>query len=89
MAINGFESLIREPTRITEQSESCIDHAYMRVSSKNRIIVDASVIHADITDHSMVCVRVQVCGARGEGGEPVLSSPRYRTDYSWRNLAVL
>ncbi|KAG8268576.1 hypothetical protein J6590_023957 [Homalodisca vitripennis] len=37
-----------------EQSETCIDHAYMRVSSKNEIVVDMSVIHADITDYYRV-----------------------------------
>ncbi|KAG8286538.1 hypothetical protein J6590_057624 [Homalodisca vitripennis] len=43
--------------------------------------------HSDVTilenrkEQISLC-GVQVCGARGGGGEPVLSSPRYRTDYA-------
>lgn len=70
MAANGFESLVNEPTRITDKSGTCIDHVYARVANKKLLSVQASVIHAGITDHSMlkVCVCVCVCGERWRGG---------------------
>ncbi|KAG8334778.1 hypothetical protein J6590_082915 [Homalodisca vitripennis] len=70
MAINGLESLIQEPTRIIEQFETCIYHAYMRVCSKSNITADASVIQADITDHS------HGLGERAGEGAASLCCPR-------------
>lgn len=65
MAANGLECLIREPTRVTEQIETCIDHVLMRVANKRIVFVNASVMHVGITDHSMIRVDVHVVG---EGG---------------------
>ncbi|KAG8282827.1 hypothetical protein J6590_028799 [Homalodisca vitripennis] len=83
MAVNGFECLVEEPTRVTDQSETCIDHVYVRVANKNTVSVDAAVIHAGITDHSMVqvSVAVRLLGGGGEGAEPVSPStpPAART----------
>ncbi|KAG8331046.1 hypothetical protein J6590_049483 [Homalodisca vitripennis] len=73
MAVNGFECLVEEPTRVTDQSETCIDHVYVRVANKNTVSVDAAVIHADITDHSMVQVSVAVRLLPGGGGRAGLA----------------
>ncbi|KAG8312199.1 hypothetical protein J6590_028432 [Homalodisca vitripennis] len=73
-----------EPTRVKEKSETQ-DHMYMRVSDKNKIVIEVSVIHAGMTDHSMLNVIVQVCGGGVRGGEyDSLSCSRscYRSDYS-------
>lgn len=66
MAANGFESLINVPTRITQQSESCIDHVHIRVARRDIIIVDASVDHVGITDHSLVKILVKVSNGSSE-----------------------
>lgn len=86
MAENGLECMLSEPTRITDLSETCIDHVFVRNSSKNLISVVASVLHLDITDHSMVKVNVCVDG----GSVLVLPSPpsltmRYYTDHNLLN----
>lgn len=84
MSENGLECILNEPTRITEQSQTCIDHVFVRVANKNMLEVSATVIPADITDHCMIQV---VCVVRGEsrsGGDllpPPFPSTRYRTDY--------
>ena len=79
MAANGLESLINEPTRVTEYSETCIDHVFVRIASKNTTVVDVSVVHAEITDHSMIRLSVQVLlGGDGRGvpeGTPPAPSP--------------
>ncbi|KAG8303928.1 hypothetical protein J6590_106591, partial [Homalodisca vitripennis] len=83
MAINGLENCLNEPTRITNESKTCIDHVFVRLSDKGVVNVEASVRHLDITDHSLV--QVQVCvlgGAEGSGAVPPRpSAPRCRTDY--------
>lgn len=45
----GFESLINEPTRIFNNSVSCIDHVMVR-NSKN-VKIESCVLELDITDH--------------------------------------
>lgn len=84
MSRNGLEGLIKEPTRITEQSQTCIDHVFVRVANKNMLQVIATVMHADITDHSLLRVEVRVVGrgrGSGERASPASPpSPRCRTD---------
>ncbi|KAG8273154.1 hypothetical protein J6590_108376 [Homalodisca vitripennis] len=56
MAVNGLESLVNEPTRITVDSATCIDHVYARLYDKRSVTIDVTTIHAGITDHSLVCI---------------------------------
>lgn len=65
MAVNGFHSLINEPTRVTQQSKTCIDHVFTRIADRNKIIVDACVKHVGITDHSLTEVTVRFDGGGG------------------------
>jgi hypothetical protein len=67
MASNGFECLVNEPTRVTTDSATCIDHVFSRVSDKSRVTVETEVRHVGITDHSLCSVSVSVAG-RGEAG---------------------
>lgn len=54
----GFDSLINEPTRISDHSATCIDHIWAR----NRRLADVSntaeVLHLGVTDHSMLSLRI-------------------------------
>lgn len=45
----GFESLINKPTRIFNNTRSCIDHAIVRNSKK--LNIESSILELDITDH--------------------------------------
>ncbi|KAG8319264.1 hypothetical protein J6590_095697 [Homalodisca vitripennis] len=84
---NGFDCLLKEPTRVTTESVSCIDHVFARLANKVKTQVDVKVIDANITDHRMavVCVRVVVGGGGVEGQTSADSAgpspPSYRVDY--------
>jgi hypothetical protein len=89
LASNGLECLISEPTRVTEQSVTCIDHVYARVKDRSRVDVEPAVIDANISDHSMIRVVVSVEGTNGDGSGdggtgqvPAAPPPRWRTDYT-------
>lgn len=78
MAANGFKCLIEVPTRITDQSQTCIDHVYVKMSDCSKMSVEAEVIDNDVTDHCMLNVSLSVCGGRREASCP---TPSYRIDY--------
>lgn len=95
MTTNGLESIINEPTRITIESQTCIDHVFVRVSNKNKIKVDAGVEHLNITDHSLVRVTITVAGSeRGQGSrgagtaDPTCPPAAYRIDYATLNCLL-
>lgn len=65
MASNGLESLCNVPTRVTEVSETCIDHLFVRLLNKSMVKCNAEVIKTQVSDHFMVVLRMCVTG---EGG---------------------
>ncbi|KAG8270402.1 hypothetical protein J6590_085782 [Homalodisca vitripennis] len=65
MASFGFESLINEPTRVTNISQTCIDHVFIRLVSKREIEFEAQVLQTHVTDHYMTVLRL---GCAGTGG---------------------
>lgn len=79
--------MLREPTRVADNSNSCIDHVYAKVANKAETEVSVAVLQANVTDHAMIHVRVCVCvrvgGMRG-GTEPSADSEpvAYRIDYA-------
>lgn len=79
MAANGLKCLIEVPTRITDQSQTCIDHVYVKISDCSRMSVEAEVIDSDITDHCMLNVSLSVCGGKREATCPTTS---YQIDYN-------
>ncbi|KAG8284283.1 hypothetical protein J6590_106379 [Homalodisca vitripennis] len=91
MAVNGFECLLNDPTRITADTATCIDHVFARVSRVDMMSVEADVEHAGITDHSLVRVCVGVCEAGDGGGGPASPAPAqaYRTDYDKLNRLLV
>lgn len=62
LANNGLHSLINSPTRITERTETCIDHVIVKISNINKILIDAVVIDNNVTDHCMTAVWVRSGG---------------------------
>lgn len=78
MAINGFHCLVNEPTRVTQQSQTCIDHVFTRIAHRYKIVVDACVNHVGITDHSLTEIVVRFGG--GGAQLPVADPCHYRTD---------
>ncbi|KAG8266805.1 hypothetical protein J6590_064103 [Homalodisca vitripennis] len=91
MAVNGFECLLNDPTRITADTATCIDHVFARVSRVDMMSVEADVEHAGITDHSLVRVCVGVCEAGDGGGGPASPAPAKanRTDYDKLNRLLV
>lgn len=59
-AANGFENILTEPTRVTADTVSCIDHVFAKLSNKDKTEAIVEVIDANITDHRMVVVSVRV-----------------------------
>lgn len=66
MASLGLESLINEPTRVTNISQSCIDHVFVRLENTSRTVCSAEVRQTQVTDHYMTVVRLGV--GDGQGG---------------------
>ncbi|KAG8262098.1 hypothetical protein J6590_059845 [Homalodisca vitripennis] len=87
--MNGLESLNHEPTRIAADSATCIDHVFARIACRYRMLVDVSTIHAGITDHSLLCVRLSLAGGDGEGDEPLPTSQPLRTRVNYDKLRQL
>lgn len=54
----GFECFINEYTRITNESQSCIDHIFLRF--KNINLFTAGVFHVHITDHSIIALIMKI-----------------------------
>jgi hypothetical protein len=56
----GLDSIINEPTRITEFSKTCIDHCFVRFSNLKEINFNCigTVAHLNITDHSMTSLEI-------------------------------
>ena len=48
---HGFTSYINTHTRITSNTQSCLDHIFVRSRSSAKVECNASVINTNITDH--------------------------------------
>lgn len=59
LASNGLESLINTPTRITNNSKTCIDHIVVKLKNKNKLLIEAAVIDSQITDHCLTAAWVR------------------------------
>lgn len=49
MSVNGLERVLNEPTRVIDQSKTCIDHVFARLSDKGLVSVEATFKHLGIT----------------------------------------
>lgn len=89
MSEHELEALVREPTRITATSATCIDHVYCRYSNNNICSIIPKVIHAGITDHSLISFRIQLNHKPGgsSGGKPGSFITR-KVDYMGLNLSL-
>lgn len=75
----GFQSLVNEPTRVTDRSSTCLDHVFARVVDQSVVDCGSAVWHAHITDHSMTVLWVSVGGRHGM--PPQAQGTSYRIDY--------
>lgn len=53
MASHGLASLIDQPTRITSETSTCIDHIFFRRNARTRIEYTTLVVHSEVSDHLM------------------------------------
>lgn len=62
LASSGLKCLIDEPTRIVAQSHTCLDHCFIRICRNDLPLInyEALVMHLDITDHSMVVLKLNL-----------------------------
>lgn len=58
LASQGMQSLINEPTRITDLSKTCIDHIFYRTKINSKHVFESSVISTCITDHMMTAMYI-------------------------------
>lgn len=87
MAEHGLVSLVHEPTRITRESSTCLDHVYCRNSPGWAGRAYAEVLHLEITDHSMTVLYVKDCACDDDEGMNIgnQSVPRVEIDFNMLN----
>lgn len=59
MSSFGLEPLIMEPTRITDKSQTCIDHIFVRMNSHFVYKLSGEVLDFKITDHCMTNLNIE------------------------------
>uniref|UniRef100_A0A1B6IHJ5 Endonuclease/exonuclease/phosphatase domain-containing protein n=1 Tax=Homalodisca liturata TaxID=320908 RepID=A0A1B6IHJ5_9HEMI len=60
MASHGLNSLVNEPTRINNHSETCIDHVFCRSKFDSSVKYTAEVLKINITDHWMTVLGLNI-----------------------------
>lgn len=61
MAGHGLRCLINEPTRVVGNSQSCLDHCFIRFNERKfNLDFKAQVLHIGITDHSMILLELDI-----------------------------
>lgn len=88
MAYNGLECLINEPTRIFNDSVSCIDHVFYR-SRKQFSLSTAftSLLQFDVSDHH--CIMIEFTGSEKVIPKVVAPTSKNVIDYCKLNLLLL
>lgn len=54
MASHGLQSLINEPTRLTDSSKTCIDHIFIRCHKNNKNVFIGEVYDLKLSDHCTI-----------------------------------
>lgn len=90
MASLGLESLINEPTRVTNISQTCIDYVYARVANKGWLQCKAEVlkIHGSLATVLELVSFESVAGGRGGQTADCPSTPLPRLSRSADKLAL-
>lgn len=61
MAKYGYISYINKPTRITNETKSCLDHFFLKTDARNTDINCKSfIIETNITDHFPICLSIPI-----------------------------
>lgn len=66
----GFKSLINKPTRIKNESKSCIDHIFLK--SCESVNIKSFIINTDLTDHFPVAALVE-CEKLKQGNQEYMT----------------
>jgi len=59
MSLNGLESCINVPTRVTATCKTCIDHIFLRFRSPGNSKFYSAVFEPGLSDHLMTCLAIQ------------------------------
>jgi len=60
LGYRGFVSLINSPTRVTQESETCIDHIFLKIQNSLCSKSTPIVFHSDITDHYSILANFEI-----------------------------
>jgi len=60
LGYRGFVSLINSPTRVSQESETCIDHIFLKHQNNVCTKITPIVLHSDITDHYPVLLKLEI-----------------------------
>lgn len=61
LSLFGFVSCINSPTRVTQESSSCLDHIFIRNKLNNEEYkINSFVIHSEVTDHYPVMLNIKL-----------------------------
>jgi len=79
MSSNGFISLINVPTRVTENSATCLDHIFLKSQNNTNISITPIVLETFVTDHFSTVLEINF--ERQLGKEVQFESTVARVDY--------
>lgn len=58
----GFTDYINKPTRVTERSETCIDHLF--VNHFDYSAISSCILKTDVTDHYAIVAKLEYCSSK-------------------------
>lgn len=101
MSANGFLSYINKPTRVTQTSQTCIDHYFVKKLQTDNCEFIPQILKTDVTDHdpivlNIVCEQLTVinksgCKSLAMGGSHVRTINHNRLQHllsgeKWENV---
>lgn len=86
MANHGLSCKINEPTRIKNDSQSLIDHVFVRCNVNLKCDVKAWIINSQITDHFMTAISIELSQATVK---PINKSINLTPDFKILNKAII
>lgn len=80
MSSYGLKSLVNEPTRITDDTQTCIDHVFTRFHKNWSHKVSCEILDLKITDHCMLNLRIDQLTV-SKLNRYIPFPVKYKTDY--------
>lgn len=82
MYSNGFQPLINLPTRITEQSATCIDNIFLHTHNKVLYDISSYIIVTDISDHYPVLLTLKPIKTHNSNPQPCNEEMKTKTKFN-------